>query len=582
MSELNKCKALIQQGPRKGTLCGNYTDKEYCIKHIRQTIIDKAKIESIKYCDVSRGCFTVLEEHQSKCIHCLQKARIRDRKREDKKRQDDSLCLDCGNTLTSSNRAIGKHDKELRRCKPCYEKLQLIESKRERPERNYKAEAFHNKYVIWNHYVKGAKKRGIDFTISKTNFNELIILPCFYCNYTVSGEVNGIDRIDNNKGYIEDNVVSCCQTCNTLKGSQHPQEFIDKINAIYTYINTNISIDKELIDKWKSTYLSKCTPKYNNYKNSAISRNLLFEITVEDFNKIISGSCYLCGIISSEENINGIDRFDNNIGYTLENCRTCCGHCNILKKNISFNKIIAVAKEITNKYNELAKYFNEYEIKVRESKIEKRVKIENPIVMDIEHKPINEIIIPKVEVSSDIKEILEQPKHKLVKQWKVKQIFEAITTNKENTYREYCEKNNDVSKIENWNTYWAEFVSSIKDKPLNDAEKIIREFIESLRRIRHNTLCYEKNSKIVDREDRQQWTSMSIVRAFQDSKIDIFKKYTEEQSGDNPDCPSWQKRWNTFITSLEENKDNPDKLKDICSSFLTAQRIKRYRRSISP
>jgi hypothetical protein len=140
--------------------------------------------------------------------------------------------------------------------------------------------------------------------------------------------------------------------------------------------------------------------------------------------------------------------------------------------------------------------------------------------------------------------------------------------------------NNDITKIKNWNTYWNEFVASVKGKSLNNATKIIKDFIEYLRNIRHNTLCY-KNSKLLDREDRIHWTSMTIVRAFTDSKLDLFKKYIEEQNNHNPDNPIWQKSWNIFTNNLEENKDNTDKLKDICSKFLTAQRTKRYRHSSS-
>lgn len=499
MSAINSCRALIQQGPRKGNLCGKYTDTEYCVKHIRQTVVDKAKLESIKYCDISRGCFTVLEEHQSKCSHCLQKARIRDRKREDKKRQDKSLCLDCGNTLTTANRAIGKHDKELRRCIQCYEKLLKVESKRERPERNYKAEGFQNKHVVWNHYVKGAKKRGLNFTISKIKFNELIILPCFYCDYTAIGEVNGIDRIDNNKGYVDDNIITCCQSCNIMKGTQHPLEFIDKLNAINSYKVYATPILIGLTDKWTSTYLSKTIPNYKQYSKSATSRNLLFTITEDEFNSIVSKQCYLCGINNSDKNKNGIDRFDNNKGYIFENCRPCCGHCNILKKDLSYEKIIHIANKISSKYSELVGYFSGFDIKIRESKVEPRIKIVEPIGMDIEireYKPLNEIIVPKHDIPIDVKELLEKPKIKTVKQWKVKQIYNAIKNNKEKDYKEYCEMSNEIIDKAEWEINWNIFINTVKEKPA-DAILIIKQFVDNLRRIRHNILCYKSKHKQV-------------------------------------------------------------------------------------
>lgn len=82
----------------------------------------------------------------------------------------------------------------------------------------------------------------------------------------------------------------------------------------------------------------------------------------------------------------------------------------------------------------------------------------------------------------------------------------------------------------------------------------------------------------MDREDREQWPATTIVRAFLDGKIDSFKTHTETQTGDDPDNSAWQTRWNTFLTSLEHSKNSETKLKAICSAFLTAQRVKRYRR----
>jgi hypothetical protein len=574
------CQALIQQGERKGELCEKPTEGKYCRKHIRQEIVDKANSENIRYCDVARGCFIVLEEHQTKCMHCLHKAKIRDRKREDKKRQDINLCLDCGNTLTEENRAVGKHDKKLRRCIQCYKKLLEIESKRTPKERNYKSEAFKNKYVIWNHYIKSAKNRGIDFKIKKDIFNSLIIEKCFYCDYNKDGEVNGIDRIDNNKGYLEDNIVTCCEFCNLAKGTQHPQEFIDKLYSIYTYTSTNVEIDKNLVNKWKETYLSKISPKFSSYIKSANTRNIEFKLTEKEFNSILANSCYLCGLSTSDNNKNGIDRVKNNLGYTIENCKSCCGHCNLLKKNLSYEKLLDISQKIYLKYDILSSYFKHLNIPIRKSKVEGRNKVSNPDVAKVEkreYKPLNEIIIPN-QIPKEIEKILEKESRQIeLKQWKAKQIYEAIQENNENKYKEYCEKNNDISKIKDWDIKWASFVLSVKANTQQESESNIRSFVEDLRRIRHNDLCV--NSKnIVERDDRQQWPATTVVKAFLNNKLDKFKQFTEEQSGDSPDDLVWQKRWKSFIKSLEEHKDNEEVLKELCSKFMNAQRIKCYRR----
>lgn len=581
------CEAKIQQGPRKGELCGRLTDTQYCSKHIRQTIVDTAIINNIRYCDVARKCFTVLEDHQSKCTHCLHAARIRDRKRDDQKRQDSTLCLDCGRTLTEDIRAIGKHDKKLRRCTECYDKLKKYETQRKdtRQERNYKVEAFKNKYVIWNHYVKSAQKRGIDFTLPKTIFNELILQACFYCTYRKEDEVNGIDRIDNNRGYAEGNVVTCCQFCNLAKGTQHPQEFIDKMKAIYKFNSMAYCIEPDIVNKWKSTYLSKSTPKFSNYQKSANKRNIEFRITEDDFKLIVQNTCYLCGIPSSEENKNGIDRFKNNMGYTLDNSKPCCGHCNLLKKDLTFEKVIEIATTIESKYEDITQYLCNMDIKTRDSKVESRIKIDNPIIGEVEkreYKSLNEIIVPKT-LSKEIKDILENKEVTInnpsFKQWKVKQIHEAITLNNENQYKEFCEQANHTTKIANWEDKWVEFILSIKGKSLKDSEKTIRAFLEDLRRLRHNELCYNRNSTIIDREDRQQWPSTTVLRAYKEQRLEQFKDFQEKYTGITVTSitdASWQTRWNRFREALNKSADDSIKL-EIIKKFMTAQRTRVYR-----
>lgn len=92
-------------------------------------------------------------------------------------------------------------------------------------------------------YRQGARKRKLEFKISYKKFCELTKLNCFYCGgapykrWNVHGGdfciSNGLDRIDSSKGYIETNVVSCCQKCNTAKSSMTIEEFKNHIKLIY-------------------------------------------------------------------------------------------------------------------------------------------------------------------------------------------------------------------------------------------------------------------------------------------------------------------------------------------------------------
>lgn len=49
--------------------------------------------------------------------------------------------------------------------------------------------------------------------------------------------LNGIDRVDSNKGYHIDNCVPCCTSCNYAKHKLSQKEFYDKIKKIYHNLN---------------------------------------------------------------------------------------------------------------------------------------------------------------------------------------------------------------------------------------------------------------------------------------------------------------------------------------------------------
>jgi hypothetical protein len=87
---------------------------------------------------------------------------------------------------------------------------------------------------------------------------------------------------------------------------------------------------------------------YSGYKGNAKSRNLTFNLTKEEFKKLISQNCFFCNqeptesVSSKSRNRtttkfvhNGIDRLNSKFGYVLENCVSCCGMCNLMKNKFS-------------------------------------------------------------------------------------------------------------------------------------------------------------------------------------------------------------------------------------------------------
>jgi len=87
------------------------------------------------------------------------------------------------------------------------------------------------------------------------------------------------------------------------------------------------------------------------YKDNAKKRSLSFELSAEEFTNLIFSNCYYCGqnpqltkFIGSKNrrdrfiSYNGVDRLNNNKGYELSNCVTCCKVCNGAKSDLSFEE----------------------------------------------------------------------------------------------------------------------------------------------------------------------------------------------------------------------------------------------------
>jgi len=109
--------------------------------------------------------------------------------------------------------------------------------------RGFKPKIASMRYVI-HEYKKSAKERGYEYKLTEEQFAEITKKDCYYCgakpsrpsNYQNNNGVyiyNGIDRIDNTKGYTIDNVVPCCTRCNYAKKNFGLQDYKDWIKKSY-------------------------------------------------------------------------------------------------------------------------------------------------------------------------------------------------------------------------------------------------------------------------------------------------------------------------------------------------------------
>lgn len=106
--------------------------------------------------------------------------------------------------------------------------------------RENKPRRFYN--TLYCQYKANAKKRKLEFNLDKEYFKELVSSNCRYCGcqpfqhlLSVYKDIPyiGIDRVDNTKGYVDNNVVSCCKHCNIAKRNLSEKDFFDWVGRVF-------------------------------------------------------------------------------------------------------------------------------------------------------------------------------------------------------------------------------------------------------------------------------------------------------------------------------------------------------------
>lgn len=95
---------------------------------------------------------------------------------------------------------------------------------------------------------------------------------------------------------------------------------------------------------------------YSHYKRNAKARGLSFELDYEYFCELIAMDCYYSGhppmgigrpfvgqnakfsVPAGTILYNGIDRKNNDLGYSVENSVTCCKVCNMAKRAMPYEE----------------------------------------------------------------------------------------------------------------------------------------------------------------------------------------------------------------------------------------------------
>lgn len=164
-----------------------------------------------------------------------------------------------------------------------------------------------------------ARDRGYEFALSDSEAKSLVGGACHYCGHMPEDRLNGIDRVDNKKGYTLDNCVSACAECNNGKGCLDAVTFWQRC--------AHFSGVREFPEAFPDCRAGT----YAIYKSVAVKRNLTFDLTKDEFTAVCARECTYCGKQPSDAHTNGIDRLDSSQGYTHGNVTACCGECNRMK-----------------------------------------------------------------------------------------------------------------------------------------------------------------------------------------------------------------------------------------------------------
>lgn len=98
--------------------------------------------------------------------------------------------------------------------------------------------------------------------------------------------------------------------------------------------------------------------RFCSYRANARLRSVEFTLTIEEFVRLTSQNCHYCGSKPKEVSrrrryhqqvylFNGIDRKDNSVGYTPENCLPCCEFCNFRKGKASYGGFVSWIRRLT-------------------------------------------------------------------------------------------------------------------------------------------------------------------------------------------------------------------------------------------
>jgi hypothetical protein len=152
-------------------------------------------------------------------------------------------------------------------------------------------------------------------------------------NHKYMSPENKEKRLSVNKKWRDKNK----EAISANKGNYY-QKHREKLLAIRKkYHKEHPEIDKK--------YKNSIKGKYMTYREGAMKRGFVFDLSLDYFKEHWNQKCVYCG--DAIEGI-GLDRADNKIGYTDKNTVDCCFMCNRMKHAFNTNDFINQCVKISN------------------------------------------------------------------------------------------------------------------------------------------------------------------------------------------------------------------------------------------
>ena len=207
--------------------------------------------------------------------------------------------------------------------------------------------------VKWNYAKQCARQRNSEWKLDFANYVLLVTQPCCYCGFLHTESGIGLDRLDNNIGYVVGNVVSCCNECNVVRNSNFtPTEMLVLGQVVAQIKHTRMNPTAHLDIKARQPIITECTKsntrrRFWKSRETASHRGLTWSITREQYNDLVRQSCRYCGSVIKLKRGVGLDRLDNTQGYRLDNVVTCCPVCNTARNDhFSYQEMLFLGQAV--------------------------------------------------------------------------------------------------------------------------------------------------------------------------------------------------------------------------------------------